>query len=182
MVQKIILRDAANNNWLQFTSPVAVYDINDLSDVIPTLQDIEARVNDEQLFAAGFISYEASPAFDAACKVKHDARFPLLRFGLFSHATTLDTLEDAEKTNDTKWQMDSVPGYYQSKIDKIKWHIHAGETYQVNFTVRQHGEGIADTWALFKNWAPKPLIRLISNVMTGQYAVPPRSYFFSSMG
>ena len=149
MLKRIILRNAAADNWLLFNDPVDIIDVDTLEDVVPSLQLIEARVNNENLYAAGFVSYEASPAFDAACSVKHDAGFPLLRFGLFASVQEIEQLNDASATADIQWQMDSAPAYYRQKIAQIKTHIHAGNTYQVNFTVRQHGEGVDDPWALF---------------------------------
>ena len=150
MLKRIILRNAAESNWLLFENAVDVVDINSLDEVVSALETIEQRVNTEQLHAAGFIGYEASPAFDSSCVVKHDAGFPLLRFGLFKEVRVLSALDDAVKEQDIEWQMDSAPAYYKQKIDRIKSYIHAGDTYQVNFTVRQHGEGVDDPWSLFR--------------------------------
>lgn len=149
MLNKIILRNADEDNWLCFSRPVDVFDIHTLGAVLPTLERIEQRVNDDALYAAGFISYEAAPAFDPACTVKHDAGFPLLRFGLFDSVEVITQLDDAAPLNPLSWQMDSAPAYYRKKIDQIKTHIHAGDTYQVNYTVRQYAEAVNSAWSLF---------------------------------
>ena len=150
MLDTVILRDAAEANWLRFSNPREVLNVHDLKAVLPTLRYIEQQVERRGLFAAGFISYEAAPAFDSACVVKHDAGFPLLCFGLFDAPVKIDALPEAEPMAALAWQMDSAPAYYREKIARIKTHIHAGDSYQVNFTVRQHAEGIHSPWALFR--------------------------------
>src|SRR5436305_10146451 len=54
-----------------------------LAEVVPALQAIEAAVG-RGLHAAGFLAYEAAPAFEPALAVRAPSgRLPLLRFGLF---------------------------------------------------------------------------------------------------
>ena len=153
MLDTIILRNAAEANWLRFSNPLEVLNVHDLKAVLPTLRYIEQRVERDGLFAAGFIGYEAAPAFDSACVVRHDAGFPLLRFGLFKAPVKIDTLPEVEPTAALTWQMDSAPAYYRGKISRIKAHIRAGDSYQVNFTVRQHAENVYSPWALFRKLA-----------------------------
>ncbi|MFS8512741.1 MAG: recombinase RecA, partial [Planifilum fulgidum] len=51
-------------------------------DVIPALRSVQEAV-DAGWYAAGFLSYEAAPAFDAAYRVKEGHAMPLLWFGIF---------------------------------------------------------------------------------------------------
>ena len=150
-INTIILRSVSDNNWLRFSDPIEVVDVTSLDEVVPVLSRIESHVNADNLYAAGFISYEASPAFDPSCGVKFDAGFPLLRFGLFAQVETLDSLDQHTPDDAIRWQMDSAPNYYAQKIRAVKKHIHAGDTYQVNFTVRQHSNDVRDAWSLFKS-------------------------------
>ena len=46
------------------------------------------------LFVAGFVSYEAAPAFDSALKTHSLDGFPLLCLGLFSAPTVLKDIEE----------------------------------------------------------------------------------------
>lgn len=153
-MRRVVFRDVASEQWLEFSDLVDCYEVHEIDQVTATLEKIESRVNSEKLFAAGFISYEASPAFDPACEVRFDAGFPLLHFGLFRKLGRLSSLDDGKNT-DLEWQMDSAPQYYASKIDAIKKRIHAGDTYQVNFTVRQHAKNVSDAWSLFKRLGPE---------------------------
>ena len=44
---------------------------------------MEEAVAQDGLYAAGFVSYEAAPAFDGSLVVNDDGHFPLLWFGLY---------------------------------------------------------------------------------------------------
>ena len=56
----------AQGEWLLFTHPVDVVSTSDATKIVDLLNDIESRVEELKLYAAGFISYEASSAFDSA--------------------------------------------------------------------------------------------------------------------
>ena len=60
---EIVLRDG--DSWLHFTNPQRIISADQLHDVLPALREIEDAVNDG-FYAAGFLSYESAPAFDAA--------------------------------------------------------------------------------------------------------------------
>ena len=60
----IVLRDAAAGHWLAFTRPRQFFQARTLAEVAPALAHVEEAVAQEGLYAAGFVSYEAAPAFD----------------------------------------------------------------------------------------------------------------------
>ena len=62
---RAVLRDAATRQWRLFERPVELVVAFQLSEVIPALERIE-RATAEGLHAAGFIAYEAAPAFDVS--------------------------------------------------------------------------------------------------------------------
>ncbi|MCZ6854324.1 MAG: aminodeoxychorismate synthase component I [Gammaproteobacteria bacterium] len=110
------------------------------------------------MYAVGFISYEAAPAFDKASTVHYSAGFPLLRFGLFEAPDAMDELPPeffCEESNpgDGEWQFDNSSHRYAEKIGTIKAHLLAGDSYQVNYTIRQHRRLIEDPRILFANMA-----------------------------
>ncbi|HQX17091.1 MAG TPA: aminodeoxychorismate synthase component I [Anaerolineales bacterium] len=61
---EIILRDG--DSWLHFANPRRIIIADHLQDVLPALYEIEDAVNNDGYHAAGFLSYESAPAFDAA--------------------------------------------------------------------------------------------------------------------
>lgn len=88
----ILLRDGTRNEWLTFEQPLEIIQADSPSQVLPALEEIEAWVNDQGGYAAGFLSYEAAPAFDPALRVRPLHDFPLLWFGLYqaSNVNTAD--------------------------------------------------------------------------------------------
>ena len=83
MIKKdeIILRNGGE--WLHFSEPHRVISTDKIWNVGETLLEIERLVNENQWHAAGFVSYEAAPAFDNALHVVETDGFPLLWFGLY---------------------------------------------------------------------------------------------------
>ena len=66
-----------------FTDPVEVIRARTVEEVVPAVDRVERAVLEERLSAAGYLAYEAAPAFDPAFRVRSDAEAPLLWFGLF---------------------------------------------------------------------------------------------------
>jgi para-aminobenzoate synthetase/4-amino-4-deoxychorismate lyase len=87
---RVLVRDAASGRWLQFSHPREIVTAFILADVAPGLNRVENAAARSGLYAAGFISYEAAPAFDPALTVKGSAGFPLLWFGLYDGVDQVD--------------------------------------------------------------------------------------------
>jgi hypothetical protein len=66
MTGHVVLHDSSQGRWLRFSKPVAIFEATRLTDVVQQLEAVEDAVNRRGLYAAGFLSYEAAPAFDAA--------------------------------------------------------------------------------------------------------------------
>ena len=145
----VVLRDAAAGRWLRFHKAVAVFSAVRPADVLPRLREIEAAVEQRGLHAAGWISYEAAPAFDPALTVRASGDFPLLWFGLFEPPEPVE-LPAAGIALPDGWHPDLSPEAYGQAFDRIKRHIREGDTYQVNFTHRLvHNAFDLDPWQAF---------------------------------
>ncbi|MDD1444152.1 hypothetical protein MEO93_28200 [Dolichospermum sp. ST_sed3] len=83
MIQKneVLLKN--NNEWLHFVNPHQIISAANIDDVHAALQEIERQVVENNWHAAGFVTYEAAPAFDRALQVRSPDDFPLLWFGLY---------------------------------------------------------------------------------------------------
>jgi len=149
-VPRIVLRDVATDTWLEFTAPLAIYTSATLHEVVPLLQHVEARVERDQLYAAGWISYEAAPAFDPALPTRTDTAFPLIWFGLFAsvHPCTLPVASN-QTADGVCWQPECSRADYDTAIRAIHDAIESGETYQVNYTYRLRTEQRLQGWKLF---------------------------------
>ena len=60
---------ASEVHWMSFESPVEVLQTSSLAEVRDILHRAESAASDGK-FAAGFVSYEAAPAFDPALQVQ----------------------------------------------------------------------------------------------------------------
>lgn len=150
MLRQIVLRDAAAAQWLRFTDPVEVLVARDPGEVRAVVAQAELCVREDTAWAAGFVTYEASPAFDQALTTHPAGVLPPACFGVFATPVTVERLDGggaAAPPGD--WRMSVARDEYRRAIDAIKEQIALGNTYQVNFTVRQHADGIVDPWHLF---------------------------------
>jgi len=149
---------AVANSPLSFTSPLVRFDSLDpvrrarsfrfeglrrvvradaVGEVLPALAEVERAVA-EGLHAAGFVSYEAAPAFDAALAAHApDPRLPLLWFGIFEERIEGEAggaAEDAVAAEIGELRADVDEAEHAARIGAIRELIAAGETYQVNLT------------------------------------------------
>ncbi len=153
MLRHIVLRDAAAAQWLRFTDPVEILVARRLDEVPAVIAAAERRAAADGLYAAGFVTYEASPAFDSALTAYPVGALPPACFGVFAPPVTVKKLEDTGVTAQNHWHMPVARGEYGRAIAAIKEQIALGNTYQVNFTVRQRARGIRDPWRLFTSIA-----------------------------
>lgn len=142
---------------LAFTEPVRILQTNDVGEVAGILKQLDEAA-DLGFYAAGFVSYEAAPAFDAAMEVRPASDFPLLWFGIFEepqHPAHAGQAESADRTdyNVSDWQMAGSPKAYQEGIRKIKQAIEEGDTYQVNYTERLHADFSGSDFEFYRQLA-----------------------------
>ena len=145
MLQKILIRDGSQKQWLSFSKPYQIFNVQSLEHVLSALEQIELLVREQQLWAAGWISYEASPAFDSALVTHPTGEFPLLWFGLFEVCEVIDvdshiSPDHVDVFQQTVWSLNSNLSDYTKKINRIKNEIRDGNTYQVNYTIRQYAD------------------------------------------
>ena len=145
----VVLRDETAGRWLRFRDPVATVVADRVGDVLPGLREVERAVAERGLHAAGWVAYEAAPAFDAALAVRPPGALPLLWFGLFADPEPID-LPPASATAPGDWQPDVAPAAYARAFAEIKRRIRAGDTYQVNYSYRLRRDAFAaDPWQAF---------------------------------
>jgi len=161
---QVLLHDAAAGQWLRFRDPCQVIEIDRLDEVLPGLRRVEALVQEKRLHAAGFLSYEAAPAFDRALVVREPQGFPLLWFGLYDRPEPipLEHLDacalrpsptcadgpDCPAQRD--WTASITQAEYLAAVAELRECIARGETYQVNYTLRLRRPWAGDPWDLFR--------------------------------
>jgi para-aminobenzoate synthetase/4-amino-4-deoxychorismate lyase len=110
------------------------------------------RAVDDGLHAAGFVAYEAAPAFDPALVTRPpDPRLPLAWFALYARREEVKpTFGEAADVELGRWRMDVTEDEYRERIERIRALIAAGDTYQVNFTARLRAAFEGDDLAFYE--------------------------------
>ncbi len=158
----MILKDEVllkqNEEWLHFENPQRVICAEHPDLVRGALREVERLVEQKGWHAAGFVSYEAAPAFDSALHVLSNGDFPLLWFGLYLEPHRLKTGEifpsipkSTEPQRDFRCPVSRES--YNTAIEKVKDHIAQGRTYQVNYTMRLNSDFNGGEWDFFLNLA-----------------------------
>ncbi|GGB25929.1 aminodeoxychorismate synthase, component I [Sphingomonas metalli] len=89
------------------------------------------------LHAAGFLSYEAAPAFDPAMQVVAGSAMPLAWFGLFEKWDAIDpaaSLPDPAGAHAGAPVPRIAPAAYRATVEALLAKIGAGDLYQANLT------------------------------------------------
>lgn len=147
--ETVLIHDAGRDCWLSFHEPVTVYVASAVDEVIPALEAVEREVAGG-LWAVGFISYEAGPAFDSALEAHAPGTLPLLWFGLYrAQEIVTPDFANAPRPGDYDWQPAITEDDYRRSIERVKEYIGLGETYQVNYTYRLRAPFNEDAWPLF---------------------------------
>lgn len=146
-----ILLLSSRNTWLFFSHPHAVVQARSLPEIAGAFRRIEAYAQ-AGFHVAGFVRYEAAPAFDSHLRTL-SATGDYLWFGVYA--------EPQEWNRDVlvppQCQAARSPLFYpllefaryQQSFAAIQDRIRAGDCYQVNFTFPLRGLYLNDPWDYF---------------------------------
>lgn len=119
-----------------FRAPLEVLEARAPGEVPGVLARVEQAAREEGLWAGGWVSYEAAPAFDPALEVAGPARLPLAWFALFRAPEEGGVLPAPGPAHFAPW----VPGVdaagHRAGVEAVREAIARGETYQLNLTLR----------------------------------------------
>lgn len=151
---RILVENKYKGVWYEYRNAKNIITARSLAEVLPALQTVQTAVEKDGLFAAGFITYEAAPAFDPAYKTLPQGSLPLLQFGLYGQFYELATPpkpidEELSWQTTTSWQADISEAAYGESFDRIKNHLRLGDTYQVNYSFRLRRNNFALGTAAF---------------------------------
>jgi para-aminobenzoate synthetase/4-amino-4-deoxychorismate lyase len=144
----------------RLVGPIGVLQATRAAEVVSVLEGAEAAAG-RGLWVAGFVSYEAAPGLDPALVVRgrHPddafAALPLAWFAMFERAeeTALPVPRD-EGVPDAPagtWMPTTTRERFESSVDEIHERIAAGETYQVNHTMRLRSRVEGDPRGLYRD-------------------------------
>jgi len=122
--------------FVKFSEPLSVFEAWEPKDVIRVLDAVENATKEGQ-YAAGYITYEASSAFDDSYSVFSCSDSPLIWFGIYDKYENfiIDGKEQFKK-RDFDLESEISETDYLNIIESIKKHIENGDIYQANFTYR----------------------------------------------
>jgi para-aminobenzoate synthetase/4-amino-4-deoxychorismate lyase len=143
----------------RLVEPVGVREARRPAEVPEVLEAAEAAAA-RGLWAAGMVAYEAAPGLDPALRVHARdedgplAGLPLAWFALFERRQETSLPEppaDAPPQDPAAWTPSVDRGVYDAAIARIHEAIAAGDTYQVNFTLRLLATIAGDPRGLYRD-------------------------------
>ena len=134
----------------RFVDPVEIVCARRVEEVLPTLRRVQEAVQGG-LYAAGFVAYEAAPAFDPAMATPTDrSELPLIWFGLYTAPSPTDEMPVPDHTfNSGNWACTVSEAQFAAEIASIRESIAAGDVYQVNHTLRLRAGFAGDPFAWY---------------------------------
>ncbi|HSK20360.1 MAG TPA: aminodeoxychorismate synthase component I [Longimicrobiales bacterium] len=125
-----------NSERLEPGPPLRVISAHRIEDVRPALRQAEQAAADGA-WVAGFVAYEAAPAFDPALTTRaHAGALPLVWFGVFDPPDPVVRGASAPPLPRVSWSADVPRADYDDAIRVIRAAIAEGSVYQVNHTIR----------------------------------------------
>jgi para-aminobenzoate synthetase/4-amino-4-deoxychorismate lyase len=143
----------------RLVGPVGVLEASrprEVAGVIAAAEGAAAR----GLWVAGFVAYEAAPGLDPATLVRERApgdpfeRLPLAWFAMFEgrERTVLpEPHDDGARGGAGSWRPSLDRRSYDAAIARVREHIAAGDTYQVNHTLRLRSRLEGDERGLYRD-------------------------------
>lgn len=138
------------DRWLACEDPVLVLRADSADAVRRTLIDVEHLTRDRGLHAVGFLTFEAASAFGLPVG-ELDPRVPCAWFALFESKTVRE-VGAPERVGDYRLgpltpSLDRAA--FSRAFARIKEHLAAGNSYQVNFTLQLQASFEGDAASLF---------------------------------
>ncbi len=134
--------------WVAFDAPVDTIVAEELRDVPDAMRAAEQAAASGR-WVVGMVSYDAGPAFDKAIRAARVRRVPLVSFGVFDAPLPTTRPAASGGYHVGPWMPNRSHPAYLTSIRTIRELIAAGETYQVNYTIRLRSPFSGDPLGLF---------------------------------
>jgi para-aminobenzoate synthetase/4-amino-4-deoxychorismate lyase len=137
-----------------YRRPLRVVEALTIADIVPALESLRAA-RQAGLHAAGFLSYDAGPAFEPVLGAPLTDGTPLLWFGLFESYEEIAPGDVPALLPDPAgaWIAPPEPGIGQAAYDeqfaRVLDLIAAGDVYQINLSYRATVRHVGDPLALY---------------------------------
>lgn len=159
-----------NTKTILSAHPSKIIVAHQLDEVCPALRAVQ-RATEAGFYAAGYVSYEAAPAFDRAFAVNDGAKMPLLWFGIFEEPKNLMIPHRENSFQLGKWQPVTPRDEYDEAIATVRAAIARGVTYQVNYATRLRTEFVGDDFAFYRRLCAAQQPAYCAYLNLGRYRV-----------
>lgn len=139
------------DSWYVFENPVEVFVEYGASCIKEKLKEIES-LTEKGFFAAGFLSYESSKAFDNKFCVKENKISPDLWFGIYEKRKIVshkDLFREKSDCPELRWGSSVTKNQYSEAIKFTKDKIKKGDIYQLNYTFMMDSDFKEDPFSFF---------------------------------
>lgn len=171
--------DSRQAGWWRFRSPLERLGAASLEEIPALLERVELAA-EEGLWAVGFVTYEAAPAFDPSLVVRAPGAGALAAFSLFEPPESLSTPAFARPAGAVDLAPLLTREEHAAALATIREAIASGETYQVNFTFPMRAQFAGDPEQLFWSLAPAsraPHAALLDCGETALVSLSPELFF-----
>jgi para-aminobenzoate synthetase/4-amino-4-deoxychorismate lyase len=153
---------------------VEVLEATSIDEVVEVLAAAEEAVT-SGLWVAGFVTYEAAPAFDSALVVtnRDGTRFqglPLAWFSVWKSRVPTQPL-DTHAYQLSEWQPEIDQRQHAEGVTAIRERIEAGDTYQVNHTFRMTASFSGQTEGFYRDLVNSQSCGYGALIDTGRFVV-----------
>ena len=155
---------------LCFREPIQVIAAHTLAEVRLALEAV-AQAARAGRYAAGFVAYEAAPAFEPALRVRPPVgALPLLWFGVFDAPQPAPALPPGPFAL-SEWQPTVSRTAYAAAIDTVREAIARGDTYQANYTMRLRAQFSGDDLAFYEQLRAAQAASYSAYLNLGRYRI-----------
>lgn len=169
------------------TSEIVAHRLEEVKEALTKAEEAAAAGS----WVAGYVAYEAAPAFDPAYQVHERSAedlhhwLPLVWFGVFSDRR--DEIGVAPTSGSYalgEWLSQTTRDDYDEAIGRIREHIRQGDTYQVNYTMRLRAPFSGDPMSFYHDLCAAQSGGYGAYLDTGRYRILSASpeLFFERQG
>ncbi len=168
VLETLRLSEEDRSNYA-ITHPEAILKCQKPEEIQSLLEALDLAV-ERGYFAIGFVSYEAGFNFLPHLPPIEAGEFPLAWFALSKNPQKAPVpMEGSFEVRDLQLSL-SCEEYHDS-IESIKGSIEAGDTYQVNFTMRYRGKFSGSPRGLYRELCRKQRVSYAAYIETEEWAV-----------
>lgn len=166
-----------------FAHPVEIIEARSIEEVMPALRAVQKAV-DSGFYVAGFVGYEAAPAFDRSHVVREGSKTPLLWFGVFREPSPPDESDVDGEYEITDWTPSTDHTTYERNVAAAREAIARGDTYQINYTFRMRARFSGDAFAFYRRLVARQGAGYCAYVDAGRFKILSASpeLFFRTRG